>query len=493
MLMGMLSKRHRKSSAGFTLTELLVVVTLIVAMLMILLPALQAFQRGRIEQAANSQLVADLNNARHQAMLNGSPVYMVFFPKWSHLQARTAWEYANNIKYTFPGRWGLPATWTHKDVVKKHYQELTGHLSSSIVPNRLLSGQLTSYALYAESSAGDQPTYDGSLQSVSNKVYLSPWKQLPKGTFFTTNQMQKLRRMNDFVEQGIPPRPGLPSPDYDPDGRDTSDESGKRYPAPRPRGLDMEYGAGSGDLLSLDLRLPYIGFGPRGQLIGVRSGLAIPIYTAPIFTGNLGINNEGDGAFSLEIATGSVLSPPKVTPPSSTVPYALGDVDDEEENKGFSRYNRIQSNMLNGRSESNICNVYWLRHYFNSKVIRTPRLARIDDNTMKLLLMELILIRDGDNIDKWKWSDVIPLQEQVDVLLKSKARIFRPCGHLHTALEYEIVNLIGDKFHGDKTSALLLADVSSEQAQMFEDLLLKRLRAKYSITREQLGWELRFK
>ena len=111
---------------------------------------------------------------------------------------------------------------------------------------------------------------------------------------------------------------------------------------------------------------------------------------------------------------------------------------------------------------------------------------------MKLFLTELIGIRERDHIDKW--SNVMPLQERVEVLLQNNPRIFMPCGHFHTALEYEMLNLIGDRFHGDKTSTLLLTDVSSTQAQRFEDLLLKRLRnANYKITREQLRWELRFK
>ena len=74
MLLPKVNIKRNRFAEGFTLTELLVVVTLIVAMLMVLLPALQAFRQGRVEQAANYQLVADMNNARHQALLNGSPL-----------------------------------------------------------------------------------------------------------------------------------------------------------------------------------------------------------------------------------------------------------------------------------------------------------------------------------------------------------------------------------------------------------------------------------
>jgi hypothetical protein len=267
---------------------------------------------------------------------------------------------------------------------------------------------------------------------------------LPGGAFFTTNQMRRLRTMNDYVEASL-------------GGQWTSGETGNRYPSPRPRGLDAEYGTRAGDVPSLDLRLPYIGFGPRGQLLGVRSGLL-----TPDGNGNYGYNEAGDGTFSLDIATGTVLPPPyQMLAGEATEFYGLKDGDDAEETKGFSRYNRIRLNMLTGRSESNICNIYWIRKYPSG-----TRLAKVGDEAMKGFLMYLIGrgTQDGEI-----WSNVMPLQQ-------------------NGALGDKIDQLVEGK------SPLMLIEVSVEKARLFENLLTKWLRDRnIQVTEEDLRWELKFK
>jgi len=411
MKISMTNNNGRRDPAGFTLTELLVVVALIVAMLMILLPALQAFRQGRVEQAANSQLVADLNNARHQALLNGSPVYMVFFPKWSDLGIWIAGQ----------------------DLGAEHADKVKDHINSSKAANNLLASQLTSYAFYAEGSVGDQPTYTGSSQRIKNKGYLSGWKRLPSGTFFTTNQMQKLRALNDYVEAATSA-----------DGGWTSDEAGNRFPAPRPRGFDIEYGttvpdeaaAGRFDL-SLELPLPYIGFGPRGQVVGVHSGLA-----------SLGDDgwaiSPGTGFFSLEIATGSVLPPLKDTFSFNL----LSNGDDQEERLGFSKYNRVRMNMLTGRSDSDICDVYWVR---NDPTTNT-RSSNIPDGIMS--------------------ASVLTVLSQMSE-------------------EHGMGSVMVPDF--TQPNPMLLQDASMSKARLFENLMYKELqKQQVQLTEDQFRWEIVF-
>jgi len=398
---------------GFTLTELLVVVALIVAMLMILLPALQAFQRGRIEQAANMQLAADMNNARHLAMLNGAPVYMVFFPKLSHLHGRVDDDH-----------------YPEEDNAKR-INKLKDHVDGSSIPaNMLLSGQLTAYALYAETSAGDQPTYAGSDQELQNKVYLSPWKRLPSGSHFTSAQLHKLRHINDWVEGGS---------DF------TRDESGNYFAAPRPRGLDTEYGLGISDNnewdRSLELPLPYIGFGPRGQLVGVNSTLWA-FDSGGILTPDPVVD---DGFFSIEIATGAVL--PLLRQEDDPTFYDLNDVDAEEERMGFSKYNRIRLNMLTGRSESHVCDVFLTMKHIDTGELKPGYLPRPQMAERIKVVIDIMRERLGRQA---------PSDEVIDYRFG-----------------------VG-KWGGNKDPQLpnprILEGVSTEKAMLFENLLYAELR-----------------
>jgi len=404
---------HHRFQGGFTLTELMVVVTLIVAMLMILLPALQAFQQGRVEQAANAQLAADLNNARHQAILNAAPVYVLFFPQLSSLSSRVGED---------------PETLFPNNATRQ--RELSQHLGGSSIPaNLLLSGQLTSYALYAESSAGDQPASMGSDQERKNKVYLSEWKRLPHGAHFTTRQLQELRRLNDWVEE-----------ETDETLKWTSDESGNRFRAPRPRGVDTEYGTSSVDYtadpnnekwrLSLELPLPYIGFGPRGQLLGISSRLLVDDSQ-----GSPRLDDFRDGFFSIEIATGAVLPPPKQ--PEDATSYMLEDVDAEEERRGFAKYNRIRLNTVTGRSSSQVCNVYLALRHLDKRRDKKNVLARED--LVGRVTSVLGYMRENHGVGP----------EPNDVVINYRIR--------------------------NHPNPLLMEEVSMEKARLFEDLLYREM------------------
>ena len=396
---------------GFTLTELLVVVTLIVAMMMILLPALEAFRQGRVERAANNQLVADLNNARHKALLNGSPVYMVFFPKWS--------DFSEMVRDAGAGA--------------AHAKAITDHVNSSKAANNRMGGQQTIYALYAEGAVGDQPTYPASPLSIKNKSYVSEWKRLPAGAFFQASDLRRLRVLNKEMES--------------PDGRwvyDEADNRGNRYAAPRPRGLDGEYGSNApngakGLKLSLELPLPYIGFGPRGQVVGVRSGL--------VMRGEKGLAlGEGTGFFSMEIASGSVLPPEK---DKQFGFYLLQDGDDEEEQPGTAKYNRVRVNVLTGRSESNVCDVYWIR----SDPTANKRWSSIQDSLMSASVTTVLS----------------QMREQ-----------------------HEMGSVMAPDF--TQVNPMLLQGVGMEKARLFERLLLAHLRDHQGVvmTDEEFRWELKF-
>ncbi len=373
--------QSRSARQAFTLIEMLAVVALIGVMLGIMLPALRGMRRGKLDQMANSQLMADLNTARHMAISGASAVYVVFFPKLSDFHAELQAKGVVDL-----------------DAVRTHLQ-------SSRAANDLVGGQLAAYALYTEGTAGDQPVY---APGVINKRYLSEWKSLPDGAFFTTNTLDKIRSMNDLVEKGSPW---------------TYDETGNFFPAPRPRGLENNF---AGDL---KLALPYIGFGPRGQLVGVPSGM---LYWA----GARWDTAYRNGYFSVEIAMGSRFAPAKDPAGNNT----LDDVDEKEEQLLHSRYNRVRINLLTGRSESNLCDVYWNKgeSQVGQKVMEPNAVYVL--NQMKAL----------HGLQTSHWPDFNQPM---------------PC---------------------------MLRDVSVEKARLFENLLLAELRKLGSVSAEALMAELRY-
>ena len=382
---------YRLAWRGFTLVELMVVVTLIVAMLMILIPVLRGFHQGRLERAANTQLVADLNSARLKAINSASPVYIVFMPRV------TEWS-----KMLMGG--GVDTG------------PVEQHLGSSQSANNRLAGQLTSYAFYTEGAVGDQPTHSRSTRRVDNKKYVSEWKRLPEGTMFTDDLLAKLRLMNNWME--VEAGGGQVF---------TMDASGNRWPAPRPRGLDNEFPG------NLGLQMPYIGYGPNGQVIGVHSGQMFWDNAHPAGVAM----TLADGFFSMKIATGSVF-PPEVEP--ATGFYKVVDVDAKEEVKGESKYNQIRINMLTGRSGSNVCDVYWDRA--NSQVPQGEMLASV-----QTVLSEMI----------------------ADHGLSQ--------GHF---LDFS------------SSRPLLLKEVNMDHARLFESLLLDSLQTTVNIEEKQLRMELLF-
>ena len=162
---------------AFTLLELLMVVTIIGFLAALSLPNLVGMQKSHKEAAASRQLLDDLNLARVYALANRTTVYVAFLPM----------DFTNNPKAN------NTAT-----------MNLLGVDQARV--NDLMLGQLTSYALIALRTVGDQPGHP-------RAHYLSPWKTLPEGYFVSpdnfaasvpTLNSPPVCSTNSFTYVGVP-------------------------------------------------------------------------------------------------------------------------------------------------------------------------------------------------------------------------------------------------------------------------------------------------
>lgn len=141
--MKLVSNNARPHAPAFTLVELLVVVAIMGVMMSIAIPGFKKLFRKDPLALGAQQLLDDLEWARIYAMSRGADVSLVFFPTWSQMG-------------------GTPVQ--------------NAHFQSSVPANDLLGGQLASYAIFAEGSAGEQPG-----QLVTEQTFLSKWRRLPQG------------------------------------------------------------------------------------------------------------------------------------------------------------------------------------------------------------------------------------------------------------------------------------------------------------------------
>lgn len=126
--------------AGFTLWEMLIVIGIIGALTAMSMPAIQNLRKTNVMGDATRQFLDDLAYARLRAIKDRTTVHVVFVPP------------------TVLGMNNLPP----------------GPLTDRL---RRTSAQYSTYALFAERSAGDQP-------GRPFRRYLTDWKTLPKGVIF---------------------------------------------------------------------------------------------------------------------------------------------------------------------------------------------------------------------------------------------------------------------------------------------------------------------
>lgn len=189
-------QRHRAARA-FSLVELLIVIAIIGLLAAIGLPALRGFGESTGMDAAVRQVLDDAAFARQQAINQRSDVYMIFVPPDLH---------------QYPAQDRVRLT-------------------------NLANLRLTSYALYASRTVGDQPGRPAAR-------LLTPWRTLPDGIFFAPEWFYPQRQTNDATRlftTELPRAEIFTIPIYS-----------------QSRATNLPF---------VNANLPYIRFNPKGQVI----------------------------------------------------------------------------------------------------------------------------------------------------------------------------------------------------------------------------------
>jgi len=167
---GRIRRGSRTGSRGFTLTELLVVMSIISLITFIAIPAFRGFGQENVIGAAQRQIQDDLAYARLQAIKNRAPVYMVFLQPPYQQDA----NFPRDLGLAHQRLFQLPQA-TEED---RKFRDSALRIFTNAFPL-----QFSGYALYTEASVGEQP-------GVRRRRYLTEWRPLPEGALFPTNGLQ---------------------------------------------------------------------------------------------------------------------------------------------------------------------------------------------------------------------------------------------------------------------------------------------------------------